>query len=294
MIRNNNKRAAALAVVLLLAMALLAGCGSGGISSGKAEGTTVVALTASSAEILYALGGGDMLVGRGEYCDWPPEIAEVPTVSSGDETNVEQIIALKPDLVLMATMAQSPEQAAQLEEAGIEVYTSDASTIEETYVTIEEIGALIGKEAEAADVIASMQETFETVAADKVDGGTIYFEVSPLEYGLWTVGEGTFMDEAAGLVGLTNIFADLEGYAEVSEEQVIERNPDYILTITMYYGEGAKPVDELLARSGWENVTAIQNGAILELPNNELSRPGPRLAEGVQALSDFVHGIENG
>jgi len=250
--------------------------------------TKAVALTADDAEILYALGAGDIVVGRGEYCDWPPEILDVPAVSSGENTNIEQIIALDPDIVFMSTMAQKPEHMEQLEGAGISVYSSNAKTIEETYVSITDIGTLTGKQSEAAALVETMKATFDAVAANKVEGGTIYFEVSPLEYGLWTAGTGTFMNEAAELVGLTNIFADVDGYAEVSEEQVIERAPDYILTITMYYGTGLKPVDELLQRKGWETVPAIANQAILELPNNELSRPGPRLADGVQALSDFV------
>jgi iron complex transport system substrate-binding protein len=80
----------------------------------------------------------------------------------------------------------------------------------------------------------------------------------------------------------------VEGWAEVSEEQVLARDPDYILTISMYFGEGPKPVEEILGRTGWENVSAVKNMALLNLPNDELSRPGPRLADGAQILFDFV------
>ena len=120
------------------------------------------------------------------------------------------------------------------------------------------------------------------------EGKTVYFEVSPLQYGLWTAGKGTFMNEIAEMVGLKNCFDDLEGWASISEEQVLERNPDYIVTITMYFGEGPTPIEEILARPGWENVTAVKNEDILLLPNNELSRPAPRLTEGAQMLFDFV------
>ena len=91
-------------------------------------------------------------------------------------------------------------------------------------------------------------------------------------------------------MGLKNCFADVTGWSEISEEQVLERNPDYIVTISMYYGEGPTPEEEILARPGWENVTAVKNGKILNLQNNELSRPAPRLAEGAQVLYDFVYG----
>ena len=255
----------------------------------SAPAQRIVALTASDCEILYAIGAGEYLVGRGEYCDYPDAVLDVPSVQSGYETNVEQIIALHPDVLLMSAMDQTADQVAQLENAGIRVVVSDADDIAGTYQAISMIGALMGREAEADAVIASMQETFDQVKREN-SGKTIYFEVSPLQYGLWTAGAGTFMNEIAEMIGLTNCFSDVNGWAEISEEQVLSRNPDYIVTISMYYGEGPTPTEEIMARAGWENVTAVKNGAILNLANNELSRPANRLADGAQMLYDFVYG----
>lgn len=254
--------------------------------------TRIVALTASDCEILYALGAGDTLVGRGEYCDWPAEVLEVPSVQSGADTNIEQIIALKPQVLLMSYMAQTDEQIAALEQAGIKVVVSYAQDIDGVYTAIELIGALMGKDAEAAEMIERMKQTFDTVTENATGDGseTIYFEVSPLEYGLWAAGGDTFMDEIAQMLGVTNIFADVSGWGEVSEEQVIERAPDYIVTISMYFGEGPTPEEEIVSRTGWENIPAIKNGKILNLQNNELSRPSPRLAEGAEMLFDFIYG----
>ena len=99
------------------------------------------------------------------------------------------------------------------------------------------------------------------------------------------------MDEIGTLCGLKNIFGDVDGWVEVAEEQVIERNPDYIVTITMYFGDQYESAEaEIMARPGWENITAVKNGAILLLPNNELSRPAPRLTVGATMLYDFVYG----
>ncbi|MDO4370690.1 MAG: ABC transporter substrate-binding protein [Clostridia bacterium] len=255
----------------------------------SAPAQRIVALTAADCEILYAIGAGEYLVGRGEYCDYPDAVLDVPSVQSGYETNVEQIIALHPDVLLMSAMDQTADQVAQLENAGIRVVVSDADDIAGTYQAISMIGALMGREAEADAVIASMQETFDQVKREN-SGKTIYFEVSPLQYGLWTAGAGTFMNEIAEMIGLTNCFSDVNGWAEISEEQVLSRNPDYIVTISMYYGEGPTPTEEIMARAGWENVTAVKNGAILNLANNELSRPANRLADGAQMLYDFVYG----
>lgn len=252
----------------------------------------VVALTASDCEILYAIGAGDTLVGRGEYCDYPSEVLEVQSVESGANTNIEEIIALQPDVLLMSDMAQSEEQISQLEEAGIKVVVSEATDIEGVYTAIDMIGTLMGKEENATDVIDTMKDTFTQVQEKSTGDGSesIYFEVSPLEYGLWTAGSNTFMDEIATMLGLKNCFADVEGWSEISEEQVLERNPDYIVTISMYFGEGPTPEEEILSRTGWENVTAVKNNKILNLQNNELSRPTPRLADGAQMLYDFVYG----
>ena len=253
--------------------------------------TRVVALTPTDCEILYAIGAGDMLVGRGEYCDYPAAVKDVPSVQSGYDTNIEQIIALEPQVLLMSTMAQTEEQVAALENAGIKVVVSDARDIEGVYTVIQLLAVLMGKETEAHSVIDSMKATFADVSAKAAGDGTetVYFEVSPLEYGLWTAGSGTFMDEVTAMLGLKNAFADVNGWGEISEEQVIQRNPDYIVTITMYFGEGPTPEEEIMSRTGWENISAVKNGAILNLQDNELSRPSPRLADGAKMLYEFIY-----
>lgn len=258
-----------------------------------APATKVVALTASDCEILAALGAEDTLVGRGEYCDYPESILEVPAVQSGADTNLEQIIALEPQVVVMAKMAQTEEQVAALEKAGIRVVVSDAQDIEGVYTAIRLIGALVGRNDEAEAMVADMQSAFADIAAKSENTGkTVYFEVSPLQWGLWTAGKGTFMDELATMCGLTNAFADVEGWAEISEEQVLERDPDYIVTISMYYGEGPTPVEEIKSRTGWDTLKAVQNDAIFNADSNEVSRPGPRLKDAAEALYQFVSGDE--
>ena len=250
----------------------------------------IIALTAADCEILYAIGAGDMLIGRGEYCDYPPEVLNIAAIQSGNETNMEQIIALKPQVLLMATMDQSQEQIDALERAGILTVVSDAHDIEGVYTAISMIGSLMGKEDKAAELIGKMKSDFQALStnADSNKGKTVYFEVSPLEFGLWTAGAGTFMNEVAEMMGLTNCFADVSGWGEISEEQVLARNPDYIVTVGMYFGEGLQPDDEIMARNGWENIKAVKNKAVFNLSNNELSRPSYRLAEGANLLNEFI------
>ena len=251
----------------------------------------IVALTASDVEIIYALGAGDLLVGRGEYCDYPAEVLEKPVVKSGAETNLEEILALEPDVVIMATMAQTTDQVKALEDAGVKVIVSDAQNLEGVYTAISLIGQVVGKNDEAASLVGEMKDTFAEISARAGSTGkTIYFEVSPLQWGLWAAGQGTFMDELAGICGLTNAFADVTGWGEVSEEQVFEKDPDYIVTTGMYWGEGPTPVEEITSRAGWDQLKAVQNGQIFNADSNEITRPGPRLMNAVRALYDFVYG----
>ena len=253
--------------------------------------TRIVAMQPSDCEILCAIGCEDALVGIGQYCDYPASIAGLPVVQSGQETNVEEILALNPQVVLMNDMSQSEEQIRQLEENGVKVVVSMATDIEGVYYAIRMIGSLMGKEDAAEAVVADMQGTFEDIRAKSADEGkTVYFEVAPLQWGLWTAGKGTFMDELASICGLTNAFADVDDWASISEEQVIARDPDYIVTITMYYGEGPTPVEEIKSRAGWEGLKAVVNDDILNADSNEISRPGPRLMDAAETLFAFVQG----
>lgn len=297
-----NTKTLSLLLAVLMLLCLLPACGemSSPSSIVDMEGRSieldkpaerVIALSAADCDIIYALGAMELLVGRGEYCDYPPEVLDIPAVQSGAQTNIEQIIALEPDVLFMSSMAQSEEQVAALENAGITTVVSDADNIEEVYTSIKLIGAVLGRDAEAEALVSSMKGQLDELRLLSAGDGTetVYFEVSPLEWGLWTAGSDTFMNEVAELLGLKNIFADLEGWAEVSQEQVIERNPDYIVTITMYFDGGELPEEEILSRVGWENITAVKNRAVLRMQNNELSRPSQRLVEGARMLYDFVY-----
>ncbi len=249
----------------------------------------IICLQPADCEILYALGAGEALVGRGEFVTYPEEALKAPAVASGSQTNIEQIIALEPQVVIMSTMDQTTEQVEALEKAGITVVVTDAQDLEGVYTAIGLIGALVGREEEAAALVESMQTTFDEIAlASPESGKTVYFEVSPLQWGLWTAGKGTFMDELAAICGLTNAFADVEGWAEISEEQVLERDPDYIITITMYFGEGPTPVEEILSRPGWENLKAVKQEQILNADSNAISLPGPRLADAALEIFEFI------
>ena len=252
----------------------------------------IIALQPADCEILYGIGAGGLLVGRGEYCNYPEDVLLVPSVQSGFETNFEQIIALSPDVVVMPKMGQREDDIKKLEAAGIITVVSDAQTIAGVYESITLLGQLTGKVDNAKVLLQSMMDSFARIRLESKDkvGGSVYFEASPLEYGLWTAGAGTFMHEIAGMLGLTNVFADLEGWQSVSEEQVLTRDPDYIVTTAMYFGEGLEPAEEVLARPNWENIKAVRNSKVFNADSDAITRPGPRLVDAAWAFFDFVYG----
>ncbi|AXY25077.1 ABC transporter substrate-binding protein [Suicoccus acidiformans] len=253
----------------------------------------IVVLNPADAEILVALGADELIVGRGEYVDYPANRMEnIPTVGSGENLNLEEILALQPQLVVDTAMSFSPVEMERLEEAGIPVYVTDASTIAEVYEAIQGLAKLVNKEAEGEALIAEMQATFEeyTHLAKEAteEEHTIYYEISPLEFGLWTAGQGTFMDEIGQMLQVNNIFAEVEGWAEISPEQVLDLNPDYIVTTSMP-ADGFDPIDELLNRTGWQDVTAIDRQQVFQANADEFTRPGPRLTDAIESLYHFIY-----
>ena len=252
--------------------------------------TRVVALEPSDCEILYALGCEDALVGRGKYCDYPAHVQELPALESGANTNLEEILALHPQLVIMSDMAHTKEQVNLLDQNGVRVITTNANSIAEVYESIRLLGRVMGKEAEAANLIADMQAAFDAIAAksEKTEK-TIYFEIMPLEWGLWSAGTNTFMHEFAEMCGMRNAFADIDGWQAVSEEQVIARNPDYIVLVT---GMGETAVEEVMNRAGWEEISAIRNGKVYNADSYALTRPAPRLKDAAIDLYNFLYEAE--
>ncbi len=252
--------------------------------------TRIVVMQPADCEILCAIGCEDAIVGRGQYVDYPASILDVPVVQSGPETNVEEILALQPQVVLMNSMSQSEEQVKQLEENGVKVVISTTSDIASVYTAITLIGKLMGRDAEAEAVVTDMQTTFDEIKASvSGDPKKVYFEISPPPY-LYTAGSSSYMNELAEICGIKNVFDDQEdAWLMISEEQVIERNPDYIVLIT---GMGSAGVEEILSREGWSDISAISNQKVFNDDDSCMARPGPRLKDAAVELFNFVNEIE--
>ncbi|GAB6006214.1 ABC transporter substrate-binding protein [Geobacillus vulcani] len=254
----------------------------------KAEPKKIVSLIPSNTEIAYALGLGDKIVGVSGFDNYPEDV-KTKTKIGGMEFNVEKIISLKPDLVLAhaSSAHNSRDGLKQLKDAGITVLVvNDAKSFDDVYASIELIGKATGASDKAKQVIdemkeklAQIQEKAKQIPADKQ--ANVWIEVSPPPQ-LYTAGKGTFMDEMLQVISAKNVAGSLEGWPMVTEEKAVAYKPDVIITT---YG-GAKQV---FARAAWKDVPAVKNKRVYDVNTDLVSRPGPRLVEGVEELAKAVY-----
>jgi iron complex transport system substrate-binding protein len=251
----------------------------------------IISLAPANTEILYALGAGDRVIAVSEYCNYPEDTQGKQKLPTGENLNMESVLALKPDAVFMGKMSVMNEQIQQMEDAGIKVVVTEANSIDETYKSIRLMGKAVGKEKEAEQIVENMEKGFASIR-EQVKGKTaktVYVEVSPLQFGLWSCGKNTFIQELIEIVGAKNIFEDVEGWSAVSEEQVLARNPEIIFTTASPITGIEDPVGEIVSRSQWNTLEAVKNNKVIMLDADMISRPGPRLLDAAQEMVKAIY-----
>lgn len=253
-----------------------------------AEPKRIVSLLPSDTEILFALGLGDKVVGVSKWADYPAEAKTKPII--GDmNIDTEKVIAQKPDLVIGGATA-TKQGIEALRKLGVTVYAMEPTTMEEVESSIKEVGRMTNTNVKADEVVAGMEAKvaavkakLQRVQADKMP--TVFVEVSPAP-DIYTAGKGTFMDELVSLAGGKNIFADITGWKKISAEQVIAKNPAIILST---HGVTADVQKGVSARAGWGQIDAVKNKRIVAVDTNLVSRPGPRLVNGLELFAKAIH-----
>lgn len=251
----------------------------------------VVSLMPSNTEILYALDCGEQIIAVSEYCNYPEDTTNKQKLPTGEKMNVENLLTIKPDAAFIGKMSVMDDQVKQLEDAGIKVIVTEANSLSDTYEVIALIGKAMGRNKEAAALVKEMQAGFETIK-EEVKGKapqSVYVEVSPLQYGLWSCGHNTFIQELINIIGAENVFEEVEGWAAVSEEQVLARNPAVILTTASPLTGIDDPVGEIMGRANWSSLDAVKNNRVLMLDSDMISRPGPRLLDAAKELVKAVY-----
>jgi iron complex transport system substrate-binding protein len=250
----------------------------------------IVSLAPSNTEILFAIGAGDQVVGRDALSDFPEAAKKLTDIGSTfDALNTEQIVSLKPDLVLAAEI-NTPEQVKQLEDLGLTVYyLKNPLTLEEMYGNLEIVAQLTGHKEEAVTLIEALKARVAAVdekIAPISSRPNVFYELDATDPAKpYTAGKGTFITQLIDRAGGHNIAADLDGYPQMSLEQVVAADPTFIILGDARYGISPESIAQ---RPGWENLTAVKNGQILPFNDDLVSRPGPRLVDALEELAKLL------
>jgi iron complex transport system substrate-binding protein len=246
----------------------------------------IVSIAPSNTEIAYALGLADKLVAVTDYCDYPPEAEEKPSVGGFSTPNIEEIVARSPDLVL-ATSIHEKKIIPQLEQQGLTVLALDPGNISEVLAAITLIGQVTGKKAEAAGVVAGIQARVKAVT-EKTD--SLPAEQRPRVF--YTVWHDPLMTSGSGTIqkaGGTNMAGDLTDYADISLESVLEADPE-IMIAGVSHGSGQSLNFQFISSEPrLDGTAARRNNRVYAIDGNLTSRPGPRLVEGLEQFAEFIH-----
>lgn len=252
----------------------------------------IVSISASTTEILFAIGAGDQVIGRDDYSLFPEEALDVASVGAlWGELPTETIIAMEPDLVLAAQII-SEDQVMALRELGLNVYwQANPESYDELWENLRKIALLTGHENETETLIADLDARVKAVQesiATLDDRPSVFYELDATDpTNPWTSGAGTFIDYIITEAGGLNAASSLQGdYAQISAEELVATNPDIILLADALYGVTPESVAE---RPGWDVITAVVDNAIYPIDPNMMSVPGPRLVDALEETAKLLH-----
>ncbi len=252
----------------------------------------IVSLAPSNTEILFAIHAGSQVVGRDEFSSDPAEAKNLPTVGgSMGKYNNEAIVNLKPDLVLAAEI-NTPEQVQSLESLGLTVYLlPNPIDLDGMYQNLLTVAQLTGHTTDADALVASLKARVAAVDQKLTSAQgkpLVFYELDSTDPNApYTAGPNTFVDLLIQRAGGRNVGSDMSSaWAQISAEQLVLKNPDIILL-----GDGAYGVtpESVKARAGWDKIKAVQDGQIYTFDDNLVSRPGPRLVDGLETLAKLIH-----
>ena len=245
----------------------------------------IVSLAPSVTEILFAIGAGNRVVGVQDFSTYPPEAASLPKIG-GFPLNYELIASLQPDLCIGADIT-SADDIATLEGLGLKVMIVNHTDLEGIFTDIELVGKAVRLEKPANDLAASLRAELKLLK-DRIQTTMTKPRVFvELDETLYTVAPGSFIDPLLQMAGGANIAADSANpYPQLSAEQIIAKDPEVIILTDAGYGVTA---DQVKARPGWDAITAVKNGAVHPIDGDIISRPGPRIIQGLNSLVALIH-----
>ena len=245
----------------------------------RAPASRVVSLIPATTELLFAIGAGEAVVGRTQWCDYPPEALRVTDVGPGINPNLEAVLSVGPDLVVLYNSAQHAAAAARLRELGIPAVRINTDALAD----VARVGLLLGRLTGHQSGADSMSSAFDTALAAATSAGRqdrkprvliLVWEQPPM-----TLGRGSFLSELVERAGGENVFGDIaSSSAPVSIEAVSARDPDLILT-------AASGPASIAGRPEWQVVRAVRERRFLRISGTEYDRPGPRSPGAIRVLA---------
>ncbi len=259
----------------------LAGCGRSSVSTT----TRVVSLSPSTTEAMFALGAGDLLVGRSQHCDFPPEVTRLPSVGGYAEPDVERILALGPSLVVGERGPAGPSLERRLVGHGIATFFPPTGTVDEVGAMLLALGERLGRRAEGlrvrAELAAELTRISEWGKTRPRISVVLVFDAKPLV----VAGPGGFPDELLRLAGGINAIEGGGAYPTIDIERLLALDPAVLIDATDLR-EGPSSLPSL---EGWSRLQAVRKGAVRKLTQATVMRPGPRLADGLAEVARLLH-----
>lgn len=251
----------------------------------------IVSLAPSNTEIVCALGACASLVGVTDFDDFPAEVTEIDKVVVSAQVDVEKVVAAEPDLVIAAGNELTPSTVIrQLDDLGLAVLVLYPETLDEIYADIELVGAALDARAAAAELAVVLEARVAAVEARLAgaDRPRTFYEVGVFGGTIYTAGEGSFLASLLEIAGADPITGDAVS-TSIQLEDLVLADPELILLGDAAYDASVTPAS-VADRPGWGEMTAVRDGRTAAfLDDLVVTRPGPRVVDGLEALARAIH-----
>lgn len=246
-----------------------------------------ISLAPNLTEIVYAIGAGDRLVGNTTYCDYPEEAKKVQKVGDTLQPSIERILALRPQLVLVSTASQLEAFTKQLDEHDIAVFVTDPRDLEGVFRSILSVGDLLNESAAASELVKQLRARSETVehAVAGLAPVSVFFQLSGQP--LYTAGRSSFVTNLIERAGGRSVTSDVpEAWPRLSDERALASRPDAVIMLS---GDAMGAAANTKVAAALRNSPAVQNGRVYLIDGDLLTRPGPRLVDGLEQIAQALH-----
>lgn len=248
----------------------------------------IVSLAPSLTETVYALGLQDRLVGDTDYCDYPPDAAKKHKVGGAINPNMEEIAALKPDVVLVVKSLNKLETVRALEQLGIPVYATDPHTVKGVLDSMKKLAGMLGAENAGLALDYKLESRLASVRAKT--GGV---PAKPVLFIVWTeplmsVGKKTFIADVLECAGATSIVESRQDWPQFSLEEAVHLQPEFLVFASSHSEAVKNDVEALALKPGWSMMDAIKQRKIAVV-SDAINRPGPRIVDAVEELARQLH-----